>query len=579
MIETTTPSISEPEPPPPPRPTPYHDVITRYAAAAAHVNPWLCTSILVNFFARPRCAWGPSIGVDALGVVRHAVEARRRRRIRDALLMLILLGAAATILARMASRHGFRPTILTCAVLAGLAAVAWAARGPLHRLTSRTWSDLRKKPRTMLWAGIAVLAVVALLVSTAVRWPGLMTDVAIAAGAFLTAWAVLLVSAFLSLRRATIVRDAIHRTTDLARPLKPDVEDRLRELSDANVVVYGEGRADLPFLGSGQRIRTWKFEIDVTRGATGAAGERMQPVAFGDVEVNRHLDESFIGDQSDQMTCVHRLYIDGRTEKPVADDPDEWHGYADPRLPHPVQYLSQDRILEEVRRPRVDEYRRVYFCLQQVDRSGEIVVSVFVRPHIHGRLLYLEIAMHALFPLNPVIINQVRNLSVHPVDRLSDAARRGTRRLFPMIFGSFARTWREGRYAMVRARRRRLAQRAVSRQRPFDFGANITLREGISTEDVEELHYNAIMDVVSIGASLQNRLLSVLREFLVKHRVDITDFDQTKQSIVTTIQTWNVGQVKAEMVGFGNNNDFTNNPPASSDGDAGRSGDDKGAKP
>jgi hypothetical protein len=243
--------------------------------------------------------------------------------------------------------------------------------------------------------------------------------------------------------------------------------------------------------------------------------------------------------------------------------------------------VSRDLILGEVERSQIDGYRRVYFCLQEVARDGEIVVSVFARPHIHDRLLYLEIAMHALFPPDPVIAAQVNKLSVHPVDRLSNAVRRGSRRLLPMIFGSFRRSWREGRFAMRRRSRRRLAERAVRRQRPFDFGANITLREGISTDDVDELHYNAIMDVVSIGASLQNRLLSVVREFLVAHRIDTTDFDKTQQTIVTTIQTWNVGQVKAEMVGFGNNNDFTNNPPAPGDGDSGKSadGDDKGAKP
>ncbi|WP_281419905.1 hypothetical protein [Paractinoplanes toevensis] len=36
-------------------------------------------------------------------------------------------------------------------------------------------------------------------------------------------------------------------------------------------------------------------------------------------------------------------------------------------------------------------------------------------------------------------------------------------------------------------------ERTVRRGRPFDFGANITLREGISTVDVEELHYNAVI--------------------------------------------------------------------------------------
>jgi hypothetical protein len=61
-------------------------------------------------------------------------------------------------------------------------------------------------------------------------------------------------------------------------------------------------------------------------------------------------------------------------------------------------------------------------------------------------------------------------------------------------------------------------------------------------------------------------LLKTLQDFLEKHQIDTSDFTRTREQIVTTIQTWNVGQVKADMVGFGNNNDFNNreNPPPDS---------------
>jgi hypothetical protein len=261
-----------------------------------------------------------------------------------------------------------------------------------------------------------------------------------------------------------------------------DLEDRLRELNTENVVVYGEGRADLPFLGSGQRIKSWKLEIDRKLGAPGPAGGRLDPLPFTDVDLNGYLDSSFVLDQSGTTRAVHRLYIDGRSER-LAD--------STVRMSHPQQSVSSAGLLGEIARTDDDNYRRVYFCLERVARHGEIVVSVFVRPRIADHLLYIELA--------------------------SDATRT-----------------------------------------PVRFGANLCLH-------VEELHFNAIEDVVSIGASLQNRLLKTLQDFLEKHQIDTSDFTKTREQIVTTIQTWNVGQVKADMVGFGNNNDFNNRENSAAD--------------
>jgi hypothetical protein len=551
MIDSS-PVISPPDPAPmsPSDLVPYYDQTTRYAAAAAHINPWLCASILTNFFGRPYAAWGPSIGVDPVAVLRHAVEARRRRRIRDAVLIIVLVAAVATVLVRLAARHGLRPTMVTFVVLAAIAVVGRLMRGPLRRTAAKAWSGLRGKPTRMIAAGSSAVLMVVVVGTTVIRWPGLMVDLVVMTGALIASWATLIVSAYLSLRRAAIVRDTAGRTADLARPLKAALEDRLRELTTANVVVYGAGRAELPFLGSGQRIRTWKFEIDVKRGAPGPAGARLEPLPFTDLDLNRYLDRSFLAEQTETMTCTHRLYIDGRSGQLVDSTA---------AGSHPVQFVPSEALLGEIERTGNDNYRRVYFCLQEVARDGEVVVSVFVRPRLRGRLLYIELAMHALFSLDPVIVGQVRRLSNHRVDRAQAALGRGTRRLPRMIFGAFRRSWLDIREVWRRARRRRLARRAMRRERPFDFGANITLREGISTDEVEDLHFNAVMDVVSIGAALQNQLLNTLQEFLEHHRIDTADFTETKQQIVTTIQTWNVGQVKAEMVGFGNNNDFTNN--------------------
>jgi hypothetical protein len=421
MIDDS-PVISPPDDPipaPAPAGAPYYDMVTRWTAAAAHVNPWLCRSILNNFFARPHCAWGPAIGVDPAGVLRHAVEAQRRRRIRDATLILILAGSVATVLGRLSVRHGLRPTMITFLVLGALVVLCRLLRKPLRWLATQGWSGLRKKPRRMIAAGIWAAFLTLIAVTTMIRWPGLLIDLAVLAGAVVASWATLIVSAYLSLRRAAAVRDAKGRTAEMARPLSDHLEDRLAELNTENVVVYGEGRADLPFLGSGQRIKSWKLEIDRKLGAPGPAGGRLDPLPFTDVDLNHYLDSSFVFDQSATTTAVHRLYIDGRRKRLVDSAV---------RDSHPLQSVPYVGLLDQIARPDDGSYRRVYFCLERVARQGEIVVSVFVRPRIDDHLLYIELAMHALFPLDPIIVSQVARLSNHRLDRLQAALKRGTRR-------------------------------------------------------------------------------------------------------------------------------------------------------
>jgi hypothetical protein len=297
------------------------------------------------------------------------------------------------------------------------------------------------------------------------------------------------VSLFFDRRRAGLVRDAVGRTAQLARPLAPAVEERLGQLPDANVVVYGAGRADLPFVGSGRRIRDWNFQVDLTRGA---------PVSFTTAEVHEHLDASFIGEMTDSLVCLHRLYVDGRSFRPVLSPP-----------AHPLQYIGHDAVLTEVA-AEDGGFRRVYFCLQQTARKGELVVSLFVRPRLDAGVLHLEIALHALLPLRSSIIRPVAQLGRHPLDILARSISIGSR----LLLGRFRRDL----------------------QGPFEYGATTTLRERISVDDLGEVRDDAVLEVFTIGASLQDRLAGALREFLVEHHVDTTEFDQTTQSIVADVE-------------------------------------------
>jgi hypothetical protein len=67
------------------------DATTRYLCAAAHLDPAFGDRAIAEFLVEPVRALPPAPGVDTAAVLRDAVAARARRRIRDAILLLLLV--------------------------------------------------------------------------------------------------------------------------------------------------------------------------------------------------------------------------------------------------------------------------------------------------------------------------------------------------------------------------------------------------------------------------------------------------------------------------------------------------------
>lgn len=70
---------------------PVSDGTTRYLCAAAHLDEEFCDAAIAEFLVEPVRAIPPSPGVDSAAVLREAVAAQTRRRIRDGLLLALLV--------------------------------------------------------------------------------------------------------------------------------------------------------------------------------------------------------------------------------------------------------------------------------------------------------------------------------------------------------------------------------------------------------------------------------------------------------------------------------------------------------
>jgi len=118
------------------------DATTRYLCAAAHLDPAYGRSVIAEYLVEPTRAVPPSPGVDPVAVLREAVAARHRAKLRDGVLTVLLLvflflnppltvlwliaAVSATVVlgrqqAEPGSGRGQQRTVLVLALLAGLA--------------------------------------------------------------------------------------------------------------------------------------------------------------------------------------------------------------------------------------------------------------------------------------------------------------------------------------------------------------------------------------------------------------------------------------------------------------------------
>jgi hypothetical protein len=138
------------------RAAPGRDGATRYLCAAAHLDEEFCDEAIAEFLIEPVRAIPPSPGVDSAAVLREAVAAQTRRRIRDALLLALLVVFAWV----------YPAAVILWTVAAGVAAALQVLGASFTRLTRRARTGGAQLPATD--AGrprrtFAVLVIVALL--------------------------------------------------------------------------------------------------------------------------------------------------------------------------------------------------------------------------------------------------------------------------------------------------------------------------------------------------------------------------------------------------------------------------------
>lgn len=543
MSITTAPVPVTPAPAPQPERT-----VDETLCAAVYLQHGLAEYVLRMVHHGQPAAWAPSTSLDVLALVRHAAVVYRTRRRRDILLCLLVAVAVAV---PAVQAGGYLGPVAGLVVAAALALV-WGYRAYTRRREQPETGRLRV-PNARWILGLLVLAAAGVL--ALVLEPRLWITVGAVLGAMVLAWFAAVGELLWAQHRARAILSYPGAPRDLAPALDAAVEERIARLGTANVIPYNAVRAKFPFVGNGFRVRPWSVDIDVMRGATGDDGKEKVPEPVDIVEMHEYLSARFGGEATAdtngarRVNTGHRLYVDG-TRIPWGSD----LLAGDPPLPR--ERVEWPDLAERLRHPEHTDFQRVYFWIEEVGRHGEIAVALFVRPHLDGPHLSVEMVPHVVPPLKKDIEEVVAGLPTHALDRLTVAVRVGTRIAPELAVRGPVECAREV-WRVVRLRHwRRLWRRAARRRRPYDFGAILSLREGVSVTSPKRLSHFVTSDLARINTYLQGRVLACVKEYLDGLGVDTEPLDDSLKKTVNNVQNWNIGDVRGDMVGFGNGNAF-----------------------
>jgi hypothetical protein len=390
------------------------DRTTRHLAVAAHVDRIFAARVVFEYLTRPLRALPPSAGLDSATVLREAVAAHTRRRLRDlvvavlfALLLFVSTGPAIVWLVvalivqlnrRRPGRSAASALLMLLPTYLPIALIIYVATklGLVHYVPSLAGVGLA------LLLGSAIFAT--LLWDRLIEW-----------------WIVTRSFARLSggQPRQTWPGEARIRSLGTARYL--DKIDRVaRHANESNVVVF---RGPRPFVGAGPVAMSKSFVIPLVP-AEAEGSENGQPVPhhpapgtasigrFLPTELYSHLHNEYqkLRTSSSLSPNTRLRNLDIRHTVAVAanemlDNPQHPRfGWVlpDPQRP-PVQTLPIQQLTEVANQPT--EWMRYYQQFQVESWDRDLVVSLFLHVGCDDRMLYIEWTCCVLNPIDPAYRN------------------------------------------------------------------------------------------------------------------------------------------------------------------------------
>jgi hypothetical protein len=445
---------------------------TRYLCAAPHLDEAFGDQVILHTVDQSYRAAAPSVGVDVPAVARHALAARRRRFIRDVLLLVVLIGAAAT------------------------AAVELTNRENLKMLGTVDKAAVRSLISTML-PPLLVLSGLVVLVVAGESWVARF----------------LVLSRTLSLRR--------YRPNAVRAPISSGAQrrlDRITATEHANVTIF---RHSHPFVGSGLPVNSWSFAIDISKGTSGPGDPKgLRPKEFDVADLHDYLSDALHGLALPGLVVTPRVFVGGG---------DVWQ---DRRLlPHPSGPPSASvppSVVRDMMR-ETNPIGRPYLCAEATGWHGQLVQTTFLRAVRLRGSLYLEGAEYVLLPLRHRFYEVDSLVPCGPFEAAAAAFGEAVVHGLPLLLASPVRVARAINSMSRAARTEERQRRIVNNGWHFDFGAATNIREIAAGTDTRRYFLEA--DKSMFETVIQERMLRGVIDFLSDHNIDVGEAKNFQQTI------------------------------------------------
>lgn len=400
-----------------------HSEATRLLSAGVHLDVGFRHRVVDELIGHAERPVAPSLGVDVLSVLAHALRARRQEF--HAALGLFATWILFFVVSYATSAPGFGGDIGALLPLPGFAPVGYAIgcfllllgrymghggalatysvegrRLPAARLRGAEWRRTSGGLMTIFGRLFMLLYWVAALTGIADDVFPVVFPLAMA----LIVWAY-------RAQVESVLRDELGRDTFPGRPLFTDLPEtpRMRRIADAiareqhaNGMLYDAHHA---FVGAGSPVMPWSIALELvpdpdaadtaSRPVTGK--KQLVPEQGGPVEltsgrivelIRRPLEELRRATTESSLDRLRDLRIDEFVHLPAGVDRAEG-------------FYSTD-VIEAHARAAVDESgegRRHFLRIQVGAWDEELVVTIFVRTHTQGGMLVLEVVPHVLAPV------------------------------------------------------------------------------------------------------------------------------------------------------------------------------------
>lgn len=554
---------------------PVRDESTRYLCAAAHLDPAFADEVIAEFLVEPVRAVASSPGADTTAVLRDAVAAWTRRRVRDGLLVALLVAYA------FVSPSLFGLWLVVAIAVAGavellsadgrrdvFAVAAFAAAGPAVVAAARHRGEVAR-PNALALLGVDVLAALGLLAVAYVLGMFLfgLGPFALIDGSLALALVIAVVMGLVLVtdeftvhhlvgtcfRSSRFVADGERSSSPWERRTRylghaafggrlAAVAEADRQTADPNwadVVVH---RGYNPFVGAGDVIKQQIIALPLD---PGDKREGSQPGPISVIGLHGHIADAMetlrkatsLGPDGRLLRLARREWVVMSAEELVR----KRHDQPSPPVlvdlaapPMPWMRVDDARRIGEI--PR--EWARYYQCYRIESWDRELATSCFLHIGTDQRMLFLEWTFCALLPVQG---------SYRDIDRYrsGDIAVLGRALLrLVMLPMTLIRRTRTALHRFVRI------LQEPDEVVPDRYGSASSVRELAAAGHVRT--YFQFVDVIRYTEIIDAALVRAVGDYLQKRGYSVVEFQRQAQTPTFDLRG-------AQGVAFGQGSSVSNN--------------------